>query len=256
MKKHFVCAIIVAGLFLAGVCPADSLKAIQKQGVLRIATEGSFAPFNYFNGGELTGFEVELGNEIAKRLNLNPVWKALSFDSLLIGLNQNRYDIVIASHAITPERSQVVDFVRPHYCSGGVIVTLVGGPQKKSELQGKVVAAQVGSIYPPFLEKNFPGIKEIKTFPKNSDSVQSLLSRKVDAAIIDRFEAVQTLKANPGKDLVIGEVINDEKIGMAVNKGNTELKDIVERKLLEIMKDGTYSRLSQKYLGQDIRCEQ
>lgn len=69
-------------------------------------------------GKKLTGFEVTLAEALAKELGLKVEWTTQPFDNLLIGLQQDRYDFVIASHGITPQRAKAVDFSNPHYCTG------------------------------------------------------------------------------------------------------------------------------------------
>src|SRR4051812_26431620 len=91
-------------------------------GVLRLASEGQYPPFNYFEKSKLTGFEIELAEAVTKELNLKPEWKTYPFDSLLIGLKENRYDLVAASHSVTPERAKAVDFTDPEYCTGGMVM--------------------------------------------------------------------------------------------------------------------------------------
>ena len=144
MRKGWVLLLVLAlGAALAQV---RSFEEIKRSGEIRIGTEGAFPPFNYFDErNQLTGFEVDLGNAIAERLGLKPRWIVQSFDTLLIQLNQGRFDFVIASHGITEERARAVDFTNPHYCTGGVIVSRKGGPRTTKDLQGKVVGVQVGT---------------------------------------------------------------------------------------------------------------
>ena len=86
---------------------APSTKS-KKDGKILIATEGQFAPFNFFNGTTLTGFEVDLAELVAKKMGVTIQWKTLGFDALLTGLRQDRWDLVIASHGITEERAKAV----------------------------------------------------------------------------------------------------------------------------------------------------
>ena len=243
----------VALLFLARPASARPLEEIKKEGTIRVATEGTFAPFNFYQGKKLTGFEIDLVNEIARRLGVQVAWRTLSFDSLLIGLNEDRYDLVAASHAVTEERSKAVDFITPHYCSGAVIVSAGGRIRSLRDLEGKIAAAQVSSIYPAFLAK-VPGIKEIKTLPKDADTIQAVALGRADAAVTDRFAAFEILKAQKNTKLGLGDVINPEKNAMAASKGNKSLRDAVENALLELMRNGTYEKISRKYFGEDIRC--
>lgn len=227
--------------------------AIDKSQPLKIATEGAFAPFNYFKGKELTGFEVELGNELAKKVTGKSEWKTTPFDSLLIGLNQKRYDFVIASHGVTEERAKAVDFTNPHYCTGGIIISQAGGPKTVADLKGKIVAVQVGTTYLENVKK-IPGVKEVKTYPKDTDALQNLMANRVDAWVTDKFVALDAVKANTKHNLQVGELVFQEKIAMAVAKGNTELKGELNAALDALKKDGTYTKISQKYFGEDVSC--
>ena len=120
---------------------ARTLDEIKKDGKILIATEGQFAPFNFFNGTTLTGFEVDLAELVAKKMGVTIQWKTLGFDALLTGLRQDRWDLVIASHGITDERAKAVTFTEPHYCSGGVIIAKDAGIRSAGDLAGKVVAS-------------------------------------------------------------------------------------------------------------------
>src|SRR4051812_3217522 len=110
MARQWGFVLIVFGCLVGQSSFSASWEAIQKSKTIRIATEGTFSPFNFFKGKELTGFEIDLVNAIVKKLGLKADWKTSSFDSLLIGLSQDRFDLVAASHGITPERQKVVDF--------------------------------------------------------------------------------------------------------------------------------------------------
>lgn len=226
---------------------------IQKAGTIRIGTEGAFKPFNYFEGKKLTGFEVDLANALAKHMNLKVQWIPQSFDSLLIGLNQNRYDFVIASHGITPERQKAVDFTDPHYCTGGLIVSKPGGPKTAKDLMGKLVAVQVGTSYLDNVRK-VAGVKDVKTYARDPDAEQALLSGRVDAWVSDKFLALDAIKA-AGTKIQAGDLLFQEKVAMAVQKGNTTLKTELNKALKAILASGEYAKISQKYFMQDIRCK-
>jgi polar amino acid transport system substrate-binding protein len=252
MKLMNIVGVLLFALVAVG--NASPWTKIESTKTMKVATEGAFSPFNYFKGKELTGFEVDLGNEIAKKLSLKDEWKTMPFDSLLIGLNQDRYDLVIASHGITAERAKAVDFTDPHYCTGGIIVSKVGGPKTVADLVGKTVAVQVGSTY---LEnaKKVAGVKEVKTYPKDTDALQNLMSGRVDAWISDKFVALDAVKANTKANLQVGELLFQEKVGMAVAKGNESLRSKINVALADLKTDGTYAKLSDKYFHQDISCK-
>ncbi|QBY10319.1 amino acid ABC transporter substrate-binding protein [Deinococcus metallilatus] len=250
MKKALLT--LTALSLLASAAEARTWDEIKKSGTIRIATEGAFPPFNLMKGNQLTGFEVDLANALAQQLGLKVQWVTQPFDNLLIGLNQDRYDFVIASHGITPERQKAVDFANPHYCTGGAIVTHPGGPMTAAALKGKTVAVQVGTTYLQNVSK-VPGVGDVKTFPKDTDAQAALLAGRVDAWVGDKFTGLDLVKAQKGK-LVQGDLLFNERIGMAVKKGNSSLLKELNAALAKVMNNGTYAKISGEYFGQDIRC--
>lgn len=255
MKKiAFTTLGIIGILSLLGSCAeARSLEQIKKSGTLKIATEGAFPPFNYFKGKKLTGFEVELAELLAKELDLEVKWTTQPFDNLLIGLNQGRYDFVIASHGITPQRAKAVNFSEPHYCTGGAIVSKKGGPKTAKDLNGKTVAVQVGTTYLKNVE-TIKGVKSVQTFPKDTDAQAALMANRVDAWVGDKFTGLDLIKAQKGK-LQQGELLFSERVAMAVRKGNTSLLKQLNQTLEKVQKNGKYAKLSKKYFKQDVSCK-
>lgn len=233
---------------------ARSFEEIKKDGKIIIATEGQFAPFNFFQGSKLTGFEIDIADALAAKMGVKPEWKALSFDALLAGLRQDRWDMVIASHGITEERAKAVTFADPHYCSGGVIVSKDGAIKTAADLKDKTVAVQIGTTYFENVKK-VAAVKEIKTYPQDSDARAALATGRVDAWVTDRFVAKSSLEANPGLGLKIGDFLFVERIASAVSKGNTSLAGAINKALAEIQADGTYATISKKWFGEDIRCK-
>jgi len=243
----------LAALTLLTTAQARTWAEIKQSGTIKIATEGAFPPFNVMKGKEPSGFEVELANALAKQLGLKVQWVIQPFDNLLIGLGQDRYDFVIASHGITPERQKAVDFTNPHYCTGGAVVTKPGGPMNAAALKGKTVAVQVGTTYLENVRK-VPGVKDVKTFPKDTDAQAALMAGRVDAWVGDKFTGLDLVRAQKGK-VVQGSLLFNEKIGMAVKKGNASLLKELNAALAKAMSDGTYAKLSGKYFGTDVRCK-
>lgn len=251
MKKALLT--LTALTLLISTASARTWDDIKKSGTIKIATEGAFPPFNLLKGKQLTGFEVDLANQLAKDMGLKVEWITQPFDNLLIGLNQDRYDFVIASHGITPERLKAVDFANPHYCTGGAIVTHPGGPMTADALKGKSVAVQVGTTYLENVKK-VPGVGDVKTFPKDTDAQAALMAGRVDAWVGDKFTGIDFVKAQKGK-AVQGALLFKEKIGMAVKKGNASLLKELNSALAKALSDGTYAKLSTQYFGQDVRCK-
>lgn len=251
MMKKIFCFLVV--LFLNTVCFARSLQEIKAAGVLRVAVDGSTPGFNFFDRGKLAGFEIDLAEEIAKSLDVKVEWIVQPFNTLLVAVNQERFDLIATSFAITPARAQAVDFTTPHYCTGAVIVSKLNGPKTGADLVGKVVVVPVGTVYLDHL-KSIPGIKEIRTVPSETLGLQSLLGGKSDAWVTEQFVAIKALQANAKESLQIGDILKIQTNAMVVAKGNLELLKTVNSTLKTLLKNGTYARLSHKYFGKDIRC--
>ncbi|MDZ7864745.1 ABC transporter substrate-binding protein [Acidovorax sp.] len=249
----FKAVVTALALCTAFATQARTLDEVKKGGKILVATEGQFAPFNYFKGTKLTGFEVEVAELVAKKMGLAIEWKTLGFDALLTGLGQNRWDVVIASHGVTEERAKAVTFTAPHYCSGGMIIALDPAIKSAKDLAGKVVAVQTGTSYLENVQK-LSTIKEMKNFPTDVDARSALSSRRVDAWVTDRFVAKEVVEKNPGAGLKLGEMLFIERIAAAVAKDNSSLAAAWNKALGEVMADGSYATVSKKYFKEDVRC--
>lgn len=252
-SRRAALALACCTLVAAAAADARSLEDIRKSGTIAIASEGKFSPFNYVDKGKLTGFEIDVANAVAAKMGLKVDWKMMSFDGLLVGLAQDRWDLVIASHGITEERSKAVTFATPHYCTGGVIVSKDGAIKSAKDLAGKTVAVQTGTTYYENVKK-LP-VKDVKSFPADSSARAALDTGHVDAWVTDKFVAKESLAATPGTPDKMGDYLFVEKIAAAVAKGNTGLVGEVDKALAAIMADGTYAAISKKYFNEDIRCK-
>ncbi len=240
-------------LLAAGTAQARDWKAIKDAGTIVVATEGGYYPFNYFDGPKLTGFEVELAEAVVKQMGLKLDWRVVSFDAQLASIRQDRFDFAIASHGYTDERAKSVDFANPHYCSGGQIVAFPGGPLTVAALKGKTVGVQLATTYFDAAKK-IDGIGEIKTYKDEAASFSALRAKKYDAWISDKYLVKATLEKNLGTGVVVGDMVFVERISMIMRKNNKELVEHLNSALAEVMKNGTYQQLSQKYFQTDISC--
>ena len=243
----------LALVFAATTAHARTFEEIKKDGTIVIASEGAFPPFNYFDGPKLTGFEIDVANAVAAKMGLKVEWKTMGFDGLLVGLQQDRWDLVIASHGITEERAKAVTFASPHYCTGGVIISKDGAIRTAKDLTGKVVAVQTGTTYYDNAKK-LP-VKDVKNFPQDNSARAALETGHVDAWVTDKFVGKASLAATPTTALKMGDFLFTEKIAAAVSKGNTGLVAEVNKALAAILADGTYAAISKKWFNEDIRCK-
>jgi polar amino acid transport system substrate-binding protein len=245
---------LLSGLFLlTGLAQARDWSEIKKSGTIIVATEGAFYPFNYFEGSKLTGFEVDIAEAVAKELGLKLEWRVVTFDAQLASIRQDRFDFAIASHGYTEERAKAVDFTNPHYCTGGQIVAYRNGPLTVAALKGKSVGVQLATSYFDHASQ-IPGIGEIKTYKSDPEAFSALKAKKVDAWISDKWLVKADLEKNPDPNIVTGEQVFVERVSAIMRKNNPELKAQYNHALSELMKNGTYQALSNKYFHTDISC--
>lgn len=254
MKRISLIAAAAFAVLATAGAHARSFEAIQKDGTLRLATEGYYTPFAYFEGKKLTGFEVELAELMAQKMGLKPEWKTISFDALLTGLKQDRWDLVISSHGITPEREKAVTFTAPHYCSGAQVIALTDAIKSAKDLAGKTVSAQTGTTYLDYVQKNVPGVKRVVNFPTNEAALNALMTKRVDAWVTERFLAKEMLQKNSKIKFNQGELLFVERVASAVSKDNQALAAAWNKAFTESLKDGSYAKISQKWFQEDIRC--
>jgi len=254
MKMLKTLAATVLALCAATAVQARPFAEIQKSGTIVLGSEGQYAPFNFYQGKQLTGYEIEVAEAVAKKMGLKYEWKTVGFDALLTGLAQDRWDLVIASHAITEERSKAATFTAPHYCSGGIIVSMKPEIRSAADLAGKVVAVQTGTTYLEHVKK-VPGVKDVKNFPTDEAARSALGSKRVDAWVTDRFVAKEMLAKAPKAGFKTGVMLFVEQIAAAVTKGNQELADAWNQALKALIADGTVAKISQKYFQEDVTCK-
>ncbi len=244
---------IPLSLMLSSPSQAREWDVIKNSGTIVAATEGAFQPFNYYDGPKLTGFEVDLAEAIAKKLGLKLEWRVVAFDAQLAALKQDRFDFAIASHGYTEERAKSVDFANPHYCTGGQIAAYKDGPLTMAALNGKTVGVQLATSYADAAKK-IKGIKTVKTYKGDPEAFSALRAKKVDVWISDKFTVKATLDKNPDAGITAGEMVFVERVSMILRKNNKALADKLNQALAEVMKDGTYKALSEKYFKEDISC--
>ena len=247
-------AVIPMSIMISAPTQARDWSVIEKSGTIIAATEGAFAPFNYYEGTKLTGYEVDVAEALANKLGMKLEWHAVPFDSQLAAVRQDRFDFAIASHGYTKERAKAVDFASPHYCTGGTIAAPKDGPLTVEALKGKTVGVQLATSYFDAAKK-IAGVKEVKTYKADPEVFSALKAKKIDAWISDKFTVMETLNKNTDSGIITGEQVFVEKVSLIMRKNNKEFMAKVNQALEDLTKDGTLAGISDKYFKTDITCK-
>lgn len=256
-KKKVAVSILTAivmtmSLTMAGFAKttADSKMAqIKKAGVLIIGTSADYPPYEFHkvvNGKDkIVGFDIKIGNEIAKGLGVNVLYKDMNFDGLLAALVTNKVDMVIAGMNPSPERAKKVDFSKIYYKAIQVVVERTADKATYTtidSLKGKTVGVQTGTTQEA-LAKDQMKDSTIKSLAKVTDLILELKNNKVDAIILERPVAASFVSKN--SDLCIGSVsLNNENKGAAVamKKNSPELVNNVNKVLDKLMKSNSIDK--------------
>lgn len=238
--RKILCAVII---FMLIVITSGCGK---KDNELVLATEAGFAPYEYYKDGKIVGVDIDIAQEIAKRLDKKLVVKDVSFDFLINEVKSGKADFAAAGISITEEREKEVDFTDEYTVSNQVVVVRKDSPLKNfSELQNKKIAAQLGTVADLYVSENYKDATLV-THKKYLSAVEDVKSKKVDCLIMDELPAKEIVKTNSELKVMDGILFQD-KYGMIVKKGNTELKERINEILKELSEDGTIDNLVLKH---------
>lgn len=239
----------------SGGTPGGSSGQIQTMtpGKLTCAMSGEYRPFNYYGSDtKLQGFDVDMCTEIAKHLKLDPNPLTGQFDSLIAGLQAGRYDAIIGSMANTPKRAQQVDFSKPYYTSGTqLFVAPASSVQDISGLKDATIGVALGTTFEEFARKQ-SNVKNVKTYKSDIEALKDLETGRLDGVITQGLMGRFLIKNADLKVKPVGGVLEPDVASIPVKKGNTALLGAIDKALVDIKKDGTYAKLSNKWFGEDI----
>lgn len=232
---------------------AETKSASETGDVLRIGTEGAYAPFNYTNAdGTLGGFDVDIANAICADMKVTCEIKAQDWDGIIPGLKAGKYDAIVAAMSITPERAQQVSFTDPYFSNTLVFLAKKDSdfdPSKSSDIDSHSIAAQRSTISSQWLEGAYPKAN-MKLYDTLSNAFLDLGSGRVDAMISDKLPALEWLSSPSGSSYVVkgDEIDINDNFAIAVRPGD-DLQARINQSLANLKADGTYDKLNQKYFA-------
>jgi len=253
---------LIGSLALAGALQAaailpgqagENLDAIKAAGVIKIGTEGTYAPFTYHDAsGKLVGFDVEIGEAIAEKLGVKAEFVEGKWDGLIAGLDVKRYDTVINQVGITEERKAKFDFSEPYIASKAALIVKEDNADIKSfaDLKGKKSAQSLTSNYGKMAEAAGAQLVGTDGFDQ---SIALVVQGRADATINDSLSFLDFKKKQPNAPVKIAATEDDASYsGVIVRKGDPELVAAINKALEDIKADGTYKKISDTYFGQDV----
>ncbi|HCT90801.1 MAG TPA: ABC transporter substrate-binding protein [Lachnospiraceae bacterium] len=232
---------------------AGSLTTV-KDGVLTMGTNAYFPPYEYYEGEEVTGIDVEIARAIADKLGLTLEVEDMDFDAIITAVQGGKVDMGLAGMTVTPDRQENVNF-SDSYATGVQVVIVkedseIATPDDLAD--GKKIGVQLGTTGDTYAsdtpENGGYGEENVEKYSKGADAVMALVQGKVDAVIIDNEPAKSFVESNEGLKILETEYVNED-YAAAISKDNDGLLDAVNGALSELKADGTIQSILDKYIS-------
>lgn len=234
-------------LFMGTMVLSLSVTALAKEKIY-VGTNAEFPPFEYLEVGKITGFDMDLVQEIGKLVDADIKIVDMAFDGLLPALQLKKVDMVIAGMTANEERMKTVSFTQPYYTASQVIIVKEGNTSIKSfdDLKGRRVGVMLG-FTGDMVVSEIDGVK-MERFNAAYAGIMALKADKIEAVVLDSEPSKNYVAQNKGLILADAEA-EEEEYAIAIRKDDKALLEKVEKALSEIKENGTYDKLIQKYFN-------
>lgn len=226
-----------------------NIDRIKQAGKIVVLMDATFRPMEYKDeAGQIVGFDVDLAQAFADELGVQLEIQNVNWDGIFVALDQGKGDMVMSSVTITEERAKEMDFSKPYYAAGQMIVVPAGteGINGPDDLMGKVVAVQIDTTGQEAAE-DIEGIAEIRKFDGGAETMLAVEQKKVDAGVIDAMVALDYAKNHPGVKVVTPEPFTTENIGAAFKKGSPDLVEAFNAFIDAAQADGRMDAILEKW---------
>ena len=242
-RAFFVCAVL---LLLSGCASRPKSGA---PGVLRIGTDATYPPFESLDNGEFTGFDIELGRALGAEMGRKVEFVNTGFDGVFPALLAGKFDAVMSSVTITPERRQRLAFSAPYYTAGQIVATRhnQNGVSDLAALKNQTVGIQINTTAAEVL-KPYPGIS-VRKYPTIDLALQDLQNGNLDGVVGDA-PTIRYFIAHGFPHLhTVGTLLTTEHYGIALRPKDAQLRAAINAALLRLRANGQFAALEAKYFG-------
>ncbi|MFD2237289.1 ABC transporter substrate-binding protein [Aureimonas populi] len=233
------------------------------QEVVRIGTEGAYAPFNYTNAaGELVGFDIDIARALCEEMEVTCEFVTSDWDGIIPALQNNRFDAIIASMSITAERSQQVLFTDKYYNTPPAIAVPTDSDIAEATpeaLAGRAIGVQGSTTHSEAAQAYFPDA-DVRIYPTAEEYQLDIENGRLDAVMDDVVVLSQWVEGEGDCCQVLGTLTPDPAIygegaGIALRLGETELAERFNTAIQAIRENGTYAEIQAKYFDFDVYGE-
>lgn len=228
---------------------------------IKIGTEGAYPPFNNLEAnGDLVGFDIDIANALCAEMKANCEFVTQDWDGIIPALLDGKFDAIIASMSITEERKEKVDFSNKYYNTPPAIAVPKDSDITEATdaaLAGKVLGAQSSTTHSNYAEEKL-GSAELRLYPTPDEYKLDIANGRIDGVIDDVIVLGEWLKTEDGAcckilgTLTPDPVINGEGAGIALRKGEDELREKFNAAIEAIRANGVYKEINDKYFDVDV----
>ena len=242
MKKIKVLSLVLAVLLTAamlGACSGNS------NNVLTVATNAEFPPFEYFEGEEIVGADIDMMYAVAEKMGMELEITHIDFDAALTGAATGKYDIALSGITANDERRKNMAFTDDYYVASQAVIVMADSEYKAvADLAGKAISCQEGTTGEQYLLDNE---YEVQSYKTGAEAISALVAGKVQAVVIDDAVAKALSAKQEGKTVVLDEPMTKENYAIATKLGNDELVEKINAALAEVKAEGKLAEIFAKY---------
>lgn len=248
--------IVLSGCSVDKQEQGDLLSQIKERGTIRIGTEGTYKPFSFHDEktNQLTGYDVEVAQEVAKRMGVKAEFVEIPWDGMLTSLQTKKIDMVANQVGIKPERLEKFDFSTAYTISYAQIVVHQDNQEIKGieQVKGKKAGQTPTSNYGKMAKE---AGAEIVAYEDMMSAMKDVAAKRIDLSMNDRLAISEMLKTVDLPLKIVGEPMEKSESAFPVPKNNPELIAEINKALDSMRKDGTLAKISEKWFGEDISKE-
>ncbi|MEM8730112.1 MAG: transporter substrate-binding domain-containing protein [Pseudomonadota bacterium] len=248
---------------ITGLAIGLSATLAAAQEVLRVGVSSGYPPFDVLEpDGTLSGFDIDIANLLCAEMEMTCEFVDIDWDGIIPALQANRFDAIVSSMGITEDRMKQVDFTDRYYYSASALI----GPKDtgiasadEAGTAGKAIGVQRATAHECYVQKFFPGA-QMRQYQTSEEAYLDLQTGRIDAVLVDTIPGEEWINSDPKNAETFAPIADDlydfpcfgEGIGIAVRKGEDELREGINAAIEAIRASGAYQEVSMSYFGRDI----
>jgi ABC-type amino acid transport substrate-binding protein len=244
-----VVGVAVAAVVAAAAQAQSTLDAVRQKGILLSGSSAAYPPFEYVVDGELVGYDVDMAQEIARRMGVKLSWEKIDFKGIVAALTAKRVDVLITALTWTPERAERIAFSDPYFDAGiGAITPEASTIRKPEDLAGRKVGVQLGSSGERYVRETLGAkVGQILTYDAITLAVADLKNGRVEA-VVNPLPVLRYAVRNES-GFRYTEVWDSRTVGMNTRLEDKDLLAEINKHLGDLKREGFLARLEAKWFA-------